>query len=172
MLLWEIDEAARRPDDGHQLLPRLPASPPPRLKEYSPERRRREQHESLDFTTDCHPMDLHAESLRRFRLVRSVDLHQHVGKSVLAAGMLTTSKPVHTAKEEPMEFATFDDGAGLIESVLFPDVYRERGHVLFDQGPFIFRGKVEEEFGAVTLTITHLDRLERMLQRISRPEAR
>jgi hypothetical protein len=46
--------------------------------------------------------------------------------------------------------------------VLFPDVYRERGHVLFDQGPFIFRGKVEEEFGAVTLTITHLDRLERI----------
>ena len=49
----------------------------------------------------------------------------------------------------------------LIETVLFPRVYRERGHVLFDQGPFIFRGKVEEEFGAITVTITHLDRLER-----------
>ena len=60
-----------------------------------------------------------------------------------------------------MEFVTFDDGFGLIESVLFPDVYRERSHVLFDQGPFIFRGKVEEEFGAVTLSVTHLDRLER-----------
>ena len=83
------------------------------------------------------------------------------GRHVLAAGMLTTAKPVHTAKDEPMEFATFDDGYGLIEAVLFPQVYRERGHVLFDQGPFIFRGKVEEEFGAVTLTITHLERLER-----------
>jgi DNA polymerase III alpha subunit len=60
-----------------------------------------------------------------------------------------------------MEFVTFDDGYGLIEAVLFPQVYRERGHVLFDQGPFIFRGKVEEEFGAVTLTLTHLERLER-----------
>ena len=55
--------------------------------------------------------------------------------------------------------------------MLFPDVYRERGHVLFDQGPFIFRGKVEEEFGAVTVTITHLDRLERASRRAgaSRP---
>jgi DNA polymerase III alpha subunit len=79
------------------------------------------------------------------------------------AGMLTTAKPVHTAKDEPMEFATFDDGAGLIEAVLFPDIYRDRGHVLFDQGPFVFRGKVEEEFGAVTLTLTHLERLERFL---------
>jgi DNA polymerase III alpha subunit len=66
-----------------------------------------------------------------------------------------------------MEFATFDDGDGLIETVLFPRVYRERGHVLFDPGPFIFRGKVEEEFGAVTVTITHLDRLDRATARRS-----
>ena len=75
--------------------------------------------------------------------------------------MLTTAKPVHTVKDEPMEFATFDDGDGLIEAVLFPDIYRSRGHVLFDQGPFLFRGKVEEEFGAVTVTVIGLDRLER-----------
>jgi DNA polymerase III alpha subunit len=80
--------------------------------------------------------------------------------------MLTTAKPVHTASEEPMEFATFDDGRGLIETVLFPQVYRERSHVLFDQGPFIFRGKVEEEFGAVTLTVTHLERLDRARARL------
>jgi hypothetical protein len=45
--------------------------------------------------------------------------------------------------------------------------------VLFDQGPFIIRGKVEEEFGAVTLTITHLDRLDRSLRpRDSSPSGR
>ena len=65
-----------------------------------------------------------------------------------------------------MEFATFDDGTGLIETVLFPKVYRDRGHVLFDQGPFLFRGKVEQEFGARTVTITQLDRLDRMLERV------
>jgi DNA polymerase III alpha subunit len=84
-----------------------------------------------------------------------------VGQHVLAAGMLTAAKPVHAKTEEPMEFATFDDGHGLIETVIFPDIYRERSHVLFDQGPFLFRGKVEEEFGAVTLTVTHLERLQR-----------
>jgi DNA polymerase III alpha subunit len=103
-------------------------------------------------------MDLHAEQLRRFRLVRSTDLPRHAGQTVVAAGMLTTSKPVHTARDEPMEFATFDDGHGLIETVLFPRVYRERGHILFDQGPFLFRGKVEEEFGAISVTITQLER--------------
>ena len=82
------------------------------------------------------------------------------------AGMYTTGKPVHTATHEPMQFVTFDDGDGLIECVLFPAVYRERAHVLFDQGPFIFRGVVEESFGALTVTISHLERLERMLARM------
>jgi error-prone DNA polymerase len=142
----------------------------PVLRDYAPERRRREEYAALGFVTDTHPMRLHADALTGFRLCRSTELHRHVGRHVLLAGMLTTAKPVHTLRDEPMEFATFDDGDGLIETVLFPRVYRERGHVLFDQGPFIFRGKVEEEFGAVTVTITHLDRLERAAAR--RPASR
>ena len=147
----------RRPADWFDSLP----SAVPVLKEYSAERRRREEYAALGFVTDTHPMRLHANRLARFRLCPSPDLPRHVGRHVMMAGMLTTAKPVHTLKDEPMEFATFDDGEGLIETVLFPRVYRERGHVLFDQGPFIFRGKVEQEFGVITLTITHLDRLER-----------
>lgn len=110
-------------------------------------------------------MDLFQEELKKLRVVKSSELHCHVGKTVVCAGMLTTAKPVHTKKDEPMEFATFDDGAGLIEAVLFPDIYHKRGHVLFDQGPFLFRGKVEEEFGAVTVTMTGLERLERAIMR-------
>ena len=170
MMLWLVDSTAdcvRSPDDRPgDWFDHLPPTVPV-LKEYAPERRRREEHAAMGFTTDAHPMRLYADDLRRFRLCPSTGLHQHVGEHVLAAGMLTTAKPVHTLKDEPMEFATFDDGDGLIETVLFPDVYRERGHVLFDQGPFIFRGKVEEEFGAVTLTVTHLDRLERMLAKLA-----
>ncbi len=192
MMLWLVDSGGRadgrtggqvgaaHPRDswiGADRPPvRLSARPPdwfedlptavPTLKEYSPERRRREEYEALGFISDAHPMQLHADQLRPFHLCPSTELHQHVGRHVLAAGMLTTAKPVHTKADEPMEFATFDDGHGLIEAVLFPRIYRERGHVLFDQGPFIFRGKVEEEFGAVTLTVTHLDRLERARVRL------
>jgi error-prone DNA polymerase len=195
MLLWMVDSDAGtrgRWEAGRQQhtselpkqngkdfpaspLPHFPADwfddlPPaiPVLKEYSPERRRREECEILGFMTDAHPMQLHAEDLRQFRICPSTELHRYVGRYVRAAGMLTTAKPVHAKTDEPMEFATFDDGYGLIEAVLFPQVFRERGHVLFDQGPFIFRGKVEEEFGAVTFTITHLERLERARPRLHR----
>jgi DNA polymerase III alpha subunit len=141
----------------------------PLLREYDAERRRREEYEFLGFVTACHPMDLWKEQLARIRPVPSIELGRHVGKSVLVAGMLTTAKPVHTAAGEPMEFATFDDGHGLVEAVLFPRVYRERGHVLFDQGPFVLRGVVEEEFGVVSFTVTGLDRLERVAAQRTRP---
>jgi error-prone DNA polymerase len=165
MMLWLVDSTERGKEGTRfpRFLDWFADLPPavPRLKEYSTDRRRREEYETLGFITDAHPMHLYRDRLRQFRLCSSTDLHQHVGRHVLAAGMLTTAKPVHTSNDEPMEFVTFDDGHGLIEAVLFPQVYRQRGHVLFDQGPFIFRGKVEEEFGAVTLTVTHLERLDR-----------
>ena len=163
MMLWMVDAGGKTA--GHaswfdHLPPAIPV-----LKDYRAERRRREEYAALGFVTDTHPMRLHAGDLTRFRLCPSTELPRRIGEHVLMAGMLTTAKPVHTLADEPMEFATFDDGEGLVETVLFPRVYRERGHVLFDQGPFIFRGKVEEEFGAITLTLTHLDRLERAVGR-------
>jgi error-prone DNA polymerase len=164
-MLWEVDlsdrQAVRQPDEVLSVLP--PSRPSvPALREYTETRRREEEYRALGFTTHGHPMDLFRDRLARFRIVDSTALHQHVGKTILCAGMLTTSKPVSTAKDEPMEFATFDDGYGLIETVLFPDVYKKRGHVLFDQGPFLMRGKVEEEFGAITVTVLGIERVERL----------
>jgi DNA polymerase III alpha subunit len=170
MMLWMVDTGVQRGPARDDWFSHLPPAIPV-LKNYAPERRRREEYAALGFVTDTHPMRLHEDDLVRFRLCPSTELPRHIGKYVLMAGMLTTAKPVHTIKDEPMEFATFDDGHGLIETVLFPQVYRERGHVLFDQGPFLFRGKVEEEFGAVTVTVTHLDRLDRALRRPSRSSA-
>ncbi|HEU5218574.1 MAG TPA: hypothetical protein VFU23_07935, partial [Gemmatimonadales bacterium] len=173
-MLWAVDRRDGEADEERSSPTSLSslsspsARPPVRLSAYTDERRRATELELLGFSTDCHPMALHRESLRRFRLVSAVDLHRHVGRAVLCAGMLTTAKPVHTAKDEPMQFATFDDGDGLIETVLFPEVHRTRGHVLFDPGPFIFRGKVEEEFGGITVTVTHIDRLERLLAKLEK----
>jgi error-prone DNA polymerase len=171
-LLWCVDTEAPRglTAAAGEMLTTPP--PVPVLREYDAERKRRDAWTLLGFCLDAHPMTLHAAELARFRLVKSTELHQHVGKRVLMAGMYTTGKPVHTAAHEPMQFVTFDDGHGLVEGVLFPDVYRERAHVLFDQGPFIFRGVVEESFGAVTVTVQQLERLERMVARMGeRPAA-
>ena len=114
--------------------------------------RLRQQFAVLGFLCDRHPMVLFAEALKGQRLVKAAELPRYAGQRIQAAGWPITAKPVSTRKGEPMEFRTFEDETGLIETVFFPEAYRRFCHLTND-GPCLLGGRVEEEFGAVTLTV-------------------
>lgn len=61
-----------------------------------------------------------------------------------------------------MEFLTFEDETGLVEAVFFPKTYRRFCAILDRTRPFMLYGKVEEDFGAVTLTVARVDRITRV----------
>jgi DNA polymerase III alpha subunit len=170
-LMWVVDSHPGAWPRGQPTLGlnETPAALLPPLVEYDAERQLRDEYAVLGYLASRHPMALFADVLRAVHPVPAPRLSEHVGRSVTCAGMLTTSKPVHTLREEPMEFVTFDDGAGLIETVIFPDVYRRVAPLLFGTGPYLLRGKVEESYGAVTLTVTGLERLERYARRRGLP---
>jgi error-prone DNA polymerase len=166
---WVNPGAAPRGLQGALLLDEPPLNALPPLVEYDADRQLRDEFAVLGYLASCHPMALVAETTRAIHPVAAAELGDHVGKHVACVGMLTTGKPVHTIKDEPMEFVTFDDGTGLIETVIFPDVYRKVVPLLFGTGPYVMRGKVEASYGAVTLTVTALDRLDRYAQRRGLP---
>ncbi|HET7251746.1 MAG TPA: DNA polymerase III subunit alpha [Gemmatimonadales bacterium] len=176
-LMWLVDAGltpGRRPgvnplEQESLVLDETPVSALPPLEEYDADRQLRDEFTVLGYLASCHPMALVAETTRAIHPVAASALGQHVGQHVTCVGMLTTGKPVHTIKDEPMEFVTFDDGTGLIETVIFPDVYRKVVPLLFGTGPYMMRGKVEVSYGAVTLTVTALDRLDRYAQRRGLP---
>jgi error-prone DNA polymerase len=177
-LMWLVDAGnarltpGRRPGVSPQEILALGATPVgalPPLVEYDADRRLRDEYAVLGYLASCHPMTLVADTTRSIHPVPATALHAHVGQLVTCVGMLTTGKPVHTIKDEPMEFVTFDDGTGLIETVIFPDVYQKVVSLLFGTGPYVMRGRVEESYGAVTLTVTALDRLDRYAQRRKLP---
>ena len=95
-------------------------------------------------------------ALRRQNIVKARDLARFVGRRIRIAGLLITGKVLHTRHGDPMEFLTFEDDTGLVETVCFPEVYRRFCAVLDKSRPFILTGKVEEDFGAVTLTVSHV----------------
>jgi error-prone DNA polymerase len=170
-MMWQVDADPRRGVAAQGALGLEAATPlqlPP-LAEYGAERQLRDEYTVLGYLASCHPMALFADTVRAVHAVPGPELARHVGKLVTCVGMLTTAKPIHTIKDEPMEFVTFDDGAGLIETVIFPDVYRKVVSLLFGTGPYVMRGRVEESYGAVTLTVTALDRLDRYAQRRGLP---
>jgi DNA polymerase III alpha subunit len=52
-----------------------------------------------------------------------------------------------------MEFLTFEDETDMIETTFFPEVYRRFCHMLDWGRPYLLSGRVETDWGALTLTV-------------------
>jgi error-prone DNA polymerase len=145
-------------DQGTSRLPLFDDGPirVPEVPPYDERTLLQQEKEIFGFLISRHPLELYQERLRKLDLVRSCDLPQHVGKTVQAAGWLITGKIVSTKQKELMEFLTFEDLDGMIETVFFPKTYDRYGHMLSRERPFLLRGRVEEDFGAVTMTVEEM----------------
>jgi len=123
-----------------------------------PERRRLEaEMRYLGTTLARHPLWLWPGALA-LRRVLARDLPRLVGRRVTLVGWPITAKPVLTAAEQPMEFVSFEDETALYETVLFPTAYARFRHLLFEQRPLLLRGLVEEDRGAVTVTLESVEK--------------
>ena len=127
---------------------RTPHLPPDDARE-----RLRREFDVLGFLCDRHPIELYADAVHRAGAVKAVDVPRRVGRRVRFAGWLITGKVVATKKGEPMEFLTFEDETGLVETTFLPEAYRRFCHLLDRERPYLLSGKVEEDWGAVTLTV-------------------
>ena len=71
---------------------------------------------------------------------------------VTMLGIIVTYKNTRTAKGELMKFISLEDPTGIFEVTLFPKIYQQFGHILTDKGPFIVKGKIEDNSDNRTLT--------------------
>jgi len=130
-----------------------PATPPPKFPPENPLARRHKEFETLGFLVNAHPMELFVDLPRRAATVKVEGIASQVGKRVRFAGWLITGKTVSTKQGEAMEFLTFEDETGLIETTFFPKTYARYCHLLTTGRPYLLSGLVEEDFGAVTVTV-------------------
>jgi DNA-directed DNA polymerase III PolC len=115
--------------------------------------RLRREFQVLGFLCARHPMTLFAPAVERARAVRAAELPRHLGRNVRFAGWLITGKVVHTKKGDPMEFLTFEDETGIVETTFFPNAYDRFCHLIDRDRPYLLGGIVEENWGAATLTV-------------------
>jgi DNA polymerase-3 subunit alpha/error-prone DNA polymerase len=106
-------------------------------------------------------MELFADRLRGRRTVKAADLPRFIGRRITLAGWLITGKVVSTKRGDPMEFLTFEDESGIVETTFFPQAYRRFCHVIDRQRPYLLTGKVEQDWGAITLTVAQVERMMR-----------
>lgn len=153
-LLWKIALSnTRRTGNGQSELFEAPVKTPPSPPQYSLSTLLKQEVEILGFLISRHPLELYRSALKHRPVVYGRNLAHHVGQKVEFAGWLVTGKIVPTKERESMEFVTFEDTTALIETVFFPAAFRQFGHILNYARPYRLYGKVEEDFGAITVTV-------------------
>ncbi len=158
-LAWHEARVSRRLLTRSLFQDMQPAAPP-QVPHYSARTVLEHELETLDFLISRHPLTLYREALARLGHVRGADLHKHVGKRVTTIGWWVTGKVVTTKEDEPMEFISFEDTSALYETTFFPQTYARFCHMLNRSRPYVLTGLVEEDFGAVTLTVDGVRFLE------------
>ncbi|HDI78674.1 MAG TPA: DNA polymerase III subunit alpha [Desulfobacteraceae bacterium] len=117
----------------------------------------RDEIEIFGFPISCHPLDLFCPYLKGINYISSQKLNTDVGRDVTLIGWLITDKLVHSRDGKPMEFLTFEDRDGVFEAVMFPKIYRKFCHLLSAPGPYLLKGRVEEDQGAISLNLTKIE---------------
>jgi len=130
-----------------------PPNRPPSLPPDDERERLRREFAVLGFLCDRHPMTLFADTIASLNTVKAVDLPGFLGRRVRFAGWLITGKVVSTKHGDPMEFLTFEDDTGVVETTFFPETYRRFCHMIDRGRPYLLTGRVEADWGAVTLTV-------------------
>lgn len=116
------------------------------------------EYEVLGFLCKYHPIVLAGKRPRG--LVPIAEVPNQVGRRIRCAGWLLTGKVVSTKTGEVMEFLTFEDDTGILETTFFPETYRRSAHMLQTGRAYILTGIVDEDYGAVTLTVENVSALK------------
>ncbi len=155
-LLWQFCawQKRRSPKTNTPSLFPDPAIPTmPDLPKDDPKQRLRREFSVLGFLCDRHPITLFADQLKPLNTIKAVRIPRHLGRRIRFAGWLITGKTVVTKKGDPMKFVTFEDETSIVETTFFPAAYNRFCHILDHGRPFLLTGKVEENWGATTLTV-------------------
>jgi DNA polymerase-3 subunit alpha len=97
--------------------------------------------ETLGFYITSHPLARYEEDIKRFTSEDTASVAQiESGREVKVCGVVSTFKEITTRKGERMAFATLEDLKGVIEVILFPDVFLSSRPYLKGDEPILVRG--------------------------------
>jgi DNA-directed DNA polymerase III PolC len=101
------------------------------------------QEEILGISLDIHPLERYADRVAACGAIATDEAAGKMGERVSVAGVRLTSHRSRTAKGESMGFLTLEDLEGMLDVIVFPDIYRRYRHLISSRNPMMVTGIVE-----------------------------
>jgi DNA polymerase III alpha subunit len=119
------------------------------------------QEQVLGIAVDAHPLELASERIAQVKSLSTVEAAGRVGERVRVVGLRMASHRSRTAGGETMLFLTLEDLDGLLDVVIFPDVYRRFRNTLSASTPFLLSGiiQMDAERGEPVMRVERVDRI-------------
>ncbi len=97
--------------------------------------------ETIGFYISRHPLTPFQETIKQYTVEDTSTLPQLPnGQEVKVCGLVNSLKEIVTKKGERMAFLTLEDMKGVVEVILFPEVFKNASQSLRGGGPLLVRG--------------------------------
>ena len=123
--------------------------------------RLRYEKEALGFYISGHPLRAYLNDALLKESVPTSRLSSLPDKAEAAvAGIIAAVRKIKTKGKGLMAAITLDDGEGMVEAVIFPDLYQQAGELVRKDTPVLVRGNVDMTDKGVKMLARHLMHLE------------
>ncbi len=112
-------------------------------EDWTPDQMGAAQQELLGISLEAHPLELAAKEIAQAGAITTIEAAERNGQRVTVAGIRQTGHSSRTAKGEVMMFLTLEDLSGMLDVVLFPNVYRQARGFIYSSEPLLVTGIVE-----------------------------
>jgi len=125
--------------DGKKSAPRLPDVP-----QWPEGQRLAFEKETLGFYLTGHPLTRFAQILRRFNTTDTQRTREMAdGQEVIIGGVVNALKETNTKRGDRMAFVTLEDLNGMVEVIIFSELYKNSSLLLKGEDPIFIKGKVD-----------------------------
>ena len=126
-------------DGGRKAEPRLPEVPP-----WPENQRLAAEKETLGFYLTGHPLSSIAPILQRFTSMDTLKVQEAAdGQEILIGGVVNALKEINTKKGDRMAFVTLEDLNGVVEVIVFSELYKNSSLLLKGEDPVFIKGRVD-----------------------------
>ena len=124
--------------------------------------------ETLGFYLTGHPLSSYAPTLQRFTSMDTVKIQEAAdGQEVIIGGVVNSLKEINTKKGDRMAFVSLEDLNGMVEVIIFSELYKNSSLLLKSEDPVFIKGRVDAGEESVKIIASEVLPFEQAIGRLT-----